>query len=260
MTYTAQGTISREALLREYLPAVRRHALALQVKLPASVDLDDLIQAGTLGLLDAMGRFDPEAGVAFLPFASQRIRGAMVDELRSRDWLPRSVRRSARSVDRALHQLEQRLGRPPEEREVAAELGMTLDDYQSLLGDINNGFLLPYEEMVAESGEPEANAGGPPTPFAALLDGERRELLIEAIEALPEREKTLMGLYYQEELNLKEIGAVLGVSESRVCQLHSQAIGRLRAKLADDVPAAGNTGGGRRQAARPRQTLSPTNP
>lgn len=251
MTYTAQGTISREALLREYLPAVRRQALALQVKLPTSVDLDDLIQAGTLGLLDAMGRFDPEAGVAFLPFASQRIRGAMIDELRSRDWLPRSVRRSARDVDSALHRLEQRQGRPPEEREVAAELGMSLEDYQSLLGDINNGFLLPYEELVAESGEPESGGNGPPTPFAALLDGEHRALLIEAIEALPEREKTLMALYYQEELNLKEIGAVLGVSESRVCQLHSQAVGRLRAKLTDAGPVRGAAGGGRdRQQAR----------
>lgn len=231
MTYTAQGKISQTTLLEEYLPAVRRQALALQVKLPSSIDVDDLIQAGMVGLLDALGRFDPNAGAAFLPFASQRIRGAMIDELRSRDWLPRSVRRSAREVDRVMHRLEQQLGRPPEEREVATELGMSLAEYQELLCDVNNGFLLPFEEMVAESGEPEANDTGPRSPFAALLEGEQRDLLIKAIEALPEREKTLMGLYYQEELNLKEIGEVLGVSESRVCQLHSQAISRLRARL-----------------------------
>jgi RNA polymerase sigma factor for flagellar operon FliA len=231
MTYTAQGKFTQATLLEEYLPAVRRQALALQVKLPSSIDLDDLIQAGMVGLLDALGRFDPNAGAAFLPFASQRIRGAMIDELRSRDWLPRSVRRSAREVDRVMHRLEQRLGRPPEEREVAAELGMSLADYQELLTDVNNGFLLPFEEMVAETGEPEANEAGPRSPFAALLEGEQRDLLIQAIKALPEREKTLMGLYYQEELNLKEIGEVLGVSESRVCQLHSQAISRLRARL-----------------------------
>lgn len=235
MTYTAQGKITQETLLQEYLPAVRRQALALQVKLPSSIDLDDLIQAGTVGLLDALGRFDPNAGAAFLPFASQRIRGAMIDELRSRDWLPRSVRRHARDVESAIHRLTQRLGRPPEEREVAAELGMPLDEYQQLLGDINNGFLLPYEEMVAESGEPAAGDTGARTPFGALLEGEQRELLVRAIEELPEREKTLMGLYYQEELNLKEIGAVLGVSESRVCQLHSQAISRLRSRLAESA-------------------------
>ncbi|WP_116366308.1 RNA polymerase sigma factor FliA [Parahaliea mediterranea] len=233
MTYTAQGKISQEALLEEYLPAVRRQALSLQVRLPAGVDLDDLIQAGTLGLLDALGRFDPNAGTAFLPFANARIRGAMIDELRSRDWLPRSVRRRARELDGVMHQLAQELGRPPQEREVAQALGISLQDYQQLLGDINNGFLLPYEEVVVEDGEPEDSAPQSRTPFGALLEGERRQQLTEAIDALPEREKLLMGLYYQEELNLKEIGAVLGVSESRVCQLHSQAISRLRTRLVD---------------------------
>lgn len=231
--YTAQGKIDQDLLLEQHLPAVRRQALALRVKLPSGIDLDDLIQAGTLGLLDALRRFDPNAGASFATFASQRIRGAMIDELRSRDWLPRSVRRQARALDACVHRLEQRHGRPAEEREIAAELGVSLEEYQQLLVDTNNGHLMPFEEMVEERGEPEAKAGGPLSPFAAVLDGERREHLKAAIEALPEREKLLIALYYQEDLNLKEIGAVLGVSESRVCQLHSQAVSRLRARLAD---------------------------
>lgn len=232
MTYTASGTMDRNTLLQEYLPVVRRQALALQVRLPASIDLDDLIQAGMLGLLDALQRYDATAGTAFLPFASQRIRGSMLDELRTRDWLPRSVRRSARDVDAAVHRLQQRLGRPPEEREVAGELGMALAEYQELLGDINNGFLMPFEHLVEEQGEPEAPGDAEESvQFAALLDGEQRALLVKALQELPEREQTLMTLYYQEELNLKEIGAVLGVSESRVCQLHSQSVSRLRARL-----------------------------
>src|SRR5699024_655603 len=228
--YTAQGKIDQNLLLEEHLPAVRRQALALQVKLPASIDLDDLIQAGTVGLLDALRRFDPNAGASFATFASLRTRGAMIDELRSRDWLPRSVRGQARTLDACVHRLEQRLGRAPEEREIAAEMGIGLDEYQRLLTDTNNGYLLPFEEMVAERGEPEADPGAVPSPFAALLEGERREHLKAAIDALPEREKLLIALYYQEELNLKEIGAVLGVTESRVCQLHSQAVSRLRAR------------------------------
>ncbi|MFC3285428.1 RNA polymerase sigma factor FliA [Litchfieldella rifensis] len=229
--YTAQGKIDQGALLEQYLPIVRRQALALQVKLPASVELDDLIQAGMVGLLDCLARYDAKHGASFTTYASQRIRGAMIDELRSRDWVPRSVRRNARALDEAIRRLEQKLGRAADEREIAAELGIGLDEYHQLLGDANGGQLLPFEELVAEGSEPGAGEGAPPSPFAALLDGERRELLVAAIEQLPEREKLLLGLYYQEELNLKEIGAVLGVSESRVCQLHSQAVSRLRAKL-----------------------------
>ncbi|MDI5922850.1 RNA polymerase sigma factor FliA [Halomonas sp. LR5S13] len=229
--YTAQGKIDQRELLTEYLPMVRRQALALQVRLPASIELDDLIQAGTVGLLEAMGRFNSGQGASFATFANQRIRGAMLDELRSRDWLPRSVRRSARAVDEAVRRLEQQLGRPPEETEIAAELEMPLADYRRLLNDTNSGQLLPFEELMAEGGESRLESRALESPFSRLVDQEKRDQLIQAIEALPEREKLLMALYYQEELNLKEIGAVLGVSESRVCQLHSQAVSRLRAKL-----------------------------
>ncbi|QHD48304.1 RNA polymerase sigma factor FliA [Vreelandella aquamarina] len=228
--YTAQGRIKQSELLTQYMPLVRRQALTLQVRLPASIELDDLIQAGMVGLLEALGRFDAAQGATFATFASQRIRGAMMDELRTRDWLPRSVRRSARAMDDAVRRLEQRLGRPPEEGEIARELEMPLSEYQQLLNDTNSGQLLPFEELVADGGEP-AGDDAQHRPFDQLLDEQQRQTLIEAIEALPEREKLLMALYYQEEMNLKEVGAVLGVTESRVSQLHSQAVSRLRARL-----------------------------
>ncbi|ATH76936.1 RNA polymerase sigma factor FliA [Halomonas sp. KM007] len=231
--YTAQGRIKQSELLTQYMPLVRRQALTLQVRLPASIELDDLIQAGMVGLLEALGRFDAAQGATFATFASQRIRGAMMDELRTRDWLPRSVRRSARAVDETVRRLEQTLGRPPEEVEIARELEMPLSDYQQLLNDTNSGQLLPFEELVADGGEPAGDEGSANRPFEQLLDEQQRHTLIEAIEALPEREKLLMALYYQEEMNLKEVGAVLGVTESRVSQLHSQAVSRLRARLSD---------------------------
>jgi len=232
--YTAQGRIKQNELLTQYMPLVRRQALTLQVRLPASIELDDLIQAGMVGLLEALSRFDATQGATFATFASQRIRGAMMDELRTRDWLPRSVRRSARAVDRAIRQLEQQLGRPPEEHEIALHLEMPLSEYQQLLNDTNSGQLLPFEELVADGSEPVNHEQGN-APFEQLLDGQQRQTLIDAIDALPEREKLLMALYYQEELNLKEVGAVLGVTESRVSQLHSQAVSRLRARLHDDL-------------------------
>ena len=232
--YTAQGRIKQSELLTQYMPLVRRQALTLQVRLPASIELDDLIQAGMVGLLEALGRFDATQGATFATFASQRIRGAMMDELRTRDWLPRSVRRSARAVDSAVRQLEQQLGRAPEENEIANHLEMPLSEYQQLLNDTNSGQLLPFEELVADGGEPVSNELSN-SPFEQLLDGQQRQTLIDAIEALPEREKLLMALYYQEELNLKEVGAVLGVTESRVSQLHSQAVSRLRARLHDSA-------------------------
>ncbi|MCL5255381.1 MAG: RNA polymerase sigma factor FliA [Gammaproteobacteria bacterium] len=232
--YTAQGKLNRESVVQQYYPTVRRQALSLQVRLPAGVDIDDLIQAGLEGLLDALGRFDPQAGVAFSTFAHQRIRGAMIDELRSRDWLPRSVRRTAREVEAAVHKLQQQLGRPPEEREIAGALGMELEDYRKVLLDTNNGLVLSYDEVVTEQDEPHAGDEEQWSPAEALFSGERKALVAQAIAALPEKEKLVMALYYQEELNLKEIGAVLDVSESRVSQLHSQAIKRIRAVVLAD--------------------------
>ncbi|GHC20748.1 RNA polymerase sigma factor FliA [Kushneria pakistanensis] len=232
--YTAQGRIDQRQLLDDYMPLVRRQALSMQVRLPASVELDDLIQAGMLGLLDAFKRFDADQGATFSTYASQRVRGAMIDELRSRDWLPRSVRRSARDIDRAIWKLEQRDGRAPTEREVASELGIELREYQQVLSDTNNGFLMTYEDSSSDEAEASRLSEEIETsldPHDVWIAGAERHELMAAIEALPEREKLMMALYYQEELNLKEIGAVMGVSESRVCQLHGQAVARLRAAL-----------------------------
>ncbi len=196
------------------------------------------LQAGGIGLLNAVERYDALQGTAFTTYAVQRIRGAMLDELRSRDWVPRSVRRHAREVAQVMRQLEQRYGRPASETEVAQTLNISLDEYRQILLDTNNSQLFSYDEWREEHGEnaePMLEGHEEANPLHHLLEGSLRQRVIDAIEALPEREKMVLTLYYQEELNLKEIGAVLDVGESRVSQLHSQAIKRLRARLANDT-------------------------
>ena len=243
--YTAQGTIEKSHLLKQHQPMVRRMALQMLAKLPASVELDDLIQAGMIGLLDASTRYQDNRGAQFETFASQRIRGAMLDELRASDWGSRGLRQSARKVEQAIQALEHRLGRSATEGEIARELKMDLDDYQSLLQDIR-GCQLLYVEDFAQDGESEnpwldrqaRNDDGRldgDDPLAQLLEAGFRHELVDAIAALPERDQLLLNLYYEEELNLREIGAILEVTQSRVCQLHSQAISRLRAKLKDSL-------------------------
>lgn len=229
--YTAQGKIDQRQQIEQHLPMVRRIALSLVVKVPASVELDDLIQAGTMGLLDALNRYRPGDGTPVAAFAAQRIRGAMLDELRSCDWLPRSSRREARAMNETIRQLEQSLGRPPEEHEIAAAMGVSLDKYHDHLADTNSSQLLPFEDMMAEGGEGRLTDHSTDTPHEKFADAEKRRQLAESIEGLPEREKIMMALYYQEDLNLKEIGAVMGITEGRVCQIHSQALRRLRARL-----------------------------
>ncbi|HDL6775290.1 TPA: RNA polymerase sigma factor FliA [Yersinia enterocolitica] len=235
--YTAEGVMDKNSLWQRYVPLVRHEALRLQVRLPASVELDDLLQAGGIGLLNAVERYDALQGTAFTTYAVQRIRGAMLDELRSRDWAPRSVRRNAREVASAMQKVEQRLGRPATEQEVAQNLDIDLTEYRQILLDTNNSQFFSYDEWREEHGEsvePMLEGHEDANPLQHLLEGNLRQRVIEAIEALPEREKMVLTLYYQEELNLKEIGAVLEVGESRVSQLHSQAIKRLRARLNND--------------------------
>nr|WP_223871907.1 RNA polymerase sigma factor FliA [Yersinia pestis] len=236
--YTAEGVMDKNSLWKRYVPLVRHEALRLQVRLPASVELDDLLQAGGIDLLNAVERYDALQGTAFTTYAVQRIRGAMLDELRSRDWAPRSVRRNAREVASAMQQVEQRVGRPATEQEVAQVLDIGLVEYRQILLDTNNSQLFSYDEWREEHGEsvePLLEGHEDANPLKHLLEGNLRQRVIDAIEALPEREKMVLTLYYQEELNLKEIGAVLEVGESRVSQLHSQAIKRLRARLNNDA-------------------------
>jgi len=224
-----------DRLAGQHAPLVRRLALQLVARLPASVELDDLMQAGMLGLLDAARRYREMPDAQFETYATARIRGAMLDELRSQDWLPRSVRSKARRIEQAVHALEQRLGRAPLEAEIARAMGLPLDEYRGLLDDAQGMQILHYEDF-ARAGDGESDwqdrrpaAGG--DPLAHLLAGDLRSALAEAIAALPEREKLLLSLYYEQGLNLKEIGAVMGVTEGRVCQLRTQATARLRARL-----------------------------
>lgn len=232
--YTAQGQIDSQTLINDYMPLVRKQAFKLRINLPASVEVDDLIQAGMTGLLDALGRFDAKEGVSFATFASQRIRGAMIDELRSGDWLPRSVRRSGREIDACVHKLQQSLGRSPTEREVAEEMGLPLEKYQEILLDTNCGLLHSFENLVEENEGVETPDSGIDALIDSLSSAETKEQLIKAIGHLPEREKLLLALYYQEEMTLKEIAAVFEVSEPRISQLHSQALSRLRVGMQEE--------------------------
>jgi len=229
--YTAQGTLEGDRLVEQHLPMVRRIALQLKARLPASVELDDLIQAGTIGLMDAARRYEDNRGARFDTFAGQRVRGAMLDELRAGDWGSRGLRQSGRAVEQAIQALEHRHGRAPTEGEIARELDMALADYQSVLQDIRGCQLLYLEDVAGDDAAPGAGQAED-EPLAQLLAKGLRRQLVEAIASLSEREQLLLGLYYDEGLNLREIGAVLEVSESRVCQLHSQAVSRLRAKVA----------------------------
>jgi len=217
---------------------VRRLGLQLVAKLPASVDLDDLIQAGLIALLNAASRYQEAQGAQFDTYASLRIRGAMLDELRANDWLPRSIRKTSREVESAVHKVEQKLGRAASETEIAAHLNVPLPEYQSMLQDLHGSQLIYYEDFDRSADdEPflDRYCADRSDPLSALLDESLRGALIEAIDTLPEREKRLMSLYYERGLNLREIGAVMEVSESRVCQLHSQAVVRLRAKLREQA-------------------------
>ena len=233
--YNASGKTDKNYLLNEHAPLVKRLAYQLKAKLPPSVEVDDLVQAGMIGLLDAINRYEDNHGAQFETYAVQRIRGSMLDELRNSDWLPRGVRQSMRKVEIAIEQLQQRLGRSPLETEVAKQLKLSLSDYQEMLSDGAGHQLVYYEDFHdAESKEHFLDRYGSDDssdPLQSLLRGDFRTSLIGAIDALPDREKLLMGLYYEQELNLKEIGAVMGVSESRVSQLHTQAVARLRAYL-----------------------------
>jgi RNA polymerase sigma factor for flagellar operon FliA len=233
--YTAKGRLDVDSMLKQYSPLVRRLAHQMIAKLPANVEIDDLIQVGMIGLTDALSRFDAAQGVQFETFATQRIRGAMLDELRGNDYLSRGTRKQQRSIESAVHALEQRLGRVPVESEIAREMGMSLTEYQDLLGKVRGTQLVYLEDMSGDEGDNDFLdrhvVDEQADPLAQLQDQRMRQALVQAIKVLPEREQYVMSMYYEHDMNLKEIAAVLKVTESRVCQLHSQSIARLRVRL-----------------------------
>ncbi len=235
--YTAKGRLDNSSLIRQYSPLVRRLAHQMIAKLPANIEIDDLIQVGLIGLTDALSRFDIGQGVQFETFATQRIRGAMLDELRGGDWMSRGSRRQQREIESAVRKLEQKLGRAPLESEIAIEMGVPLEEYQDLLGKVRGTQLVYLEDMSGDEGDEDFLdrhvADNSNNPMLKLQDHRMREALVAAIKNLPEREQYMMSMYYEHDMNLKEIAVVLKVTESRVCQLHSQAIARLRVKLRD---------------------------
>jgi len=247
-----EGTASsRDLMLMEHLPTVRYLARRIHERLPQHVELDDLISAGVVGLIDAFSKFDHTKKVQFKSYAQFRIRGAILDSLRTLDWSPRELRRKGRAVEEAIRSVTQRVGRAPSELEIAGEMELSLTDYQQLLGDLKGleiGSL--HAERSEDSGDEELTyiPGSPEEdPLFRCLKGEMKQRLADAIDELPEKERMVLTLYYYEELTMKEIGLTLGVVESRVSQIHSSAVLRLRTALAglrnsDSVkPARRNT-------------------
>jgi RNA polymerase sigma factor for flagellar operon FliA len=222
-----------EVVLR-YAPLVKRIAYHLMTRLPPSVQADDLIQAGMIGLIEAARNYDASQGASFETYAGIRIRGAMLDEIRKSDWTPRSLHRKVRQVTEAIRSIERDEGRDARDVEVARRMGIPLDEYHQILQDASGHKVFSLEDLpVGEDSVAEGLSGPIKGPLESIEMEKFREALAEAIGTLPERERLVMSLYYDEELNLREIGAVLGVSESRVCQIHGQAMMRLKSRMAD---------------------------
>lgn len=226
-----QAYPTQEELVSESVGLVKRIACHLAGRLPPTVEFDDLMQAGMIGLLEAAANFDPARGASFETWAGIRVRGAMLDEVRKLDWTPRSVRHKFRQVSEAMRTLEARTGRPAEGREVAAAVGLSIDEYHAVLRDVAGSRLFSLEEAQDDTPTRPAEAPGSEAPDQVLSSLQFKEQLTDAVGRLPERERLVLSLYYEQELNLKEIGAVLEVSESRVCQIHGQALIRLRSMV-----------------------------
>jgi RNA polymerase sigma factor FliA len=233
--YQTAMSFDRDALIEAHLPQVKYIADRLAAKLPPTVERDDLIGAGIVGLLDAVEKFNPSRGVLFKTYAEMRVRGAMLDSLRALDWVPRSMRRRAREVEATFLQIEQEKGTPAAIEEVAARLNLSLPEFQTLLGELRGLTVIGFEEDEDEESNIRARQvqdEQASLPSTLYEQGEMRDKLAKAIDKLAERERQVVALYYLEELTMKEIGAVLGVTESRVSQIHTQAVIRLRAALA----------------------------
>ncbi|MEE8574991.1 MAG: FliA/WhiG family RNA polymerase sigma factor [Thermodesulfobacteriota bacterium] len=228
----------KDELIMKYAPLVKIIALRLAMRLPSHIELDDLINVGIAGLLESIGRFDSKKGVKIETFLSFRIKGAMLDELRRMDWMPRSLRQKAKTLEWKLSECESKLGRRPTDVDMSEFLGIEIEEYHKLLNDANSVAVFSLEDMgFSESGSERnileciADPQGV-DPVETLNLKQRKAALGSAIDKLAEKERTVLTLYYYEDMNLKEIGAVIGVTESRVCQLHSQAIHKLKGKVA----------------------------
>lgn len=237
--YTDQN--ARDQLILNYAPLVKYVAGRMSAALPSHVDEADLISYGLLGLINAVERFDPKRRIKFETYAVTRIKGAIIDELRSMDWVPRSVRARAREIERTSVELEHKLHRAPTDEEMARALGMTVSEFQDSITQIANSSLVALDEMWSNPAGGEGMSlidtigdSNASDPAAAIGETETRIALADAIAGLPEREKIVVSLYYYEGLTLREIGEVLGVTESRVSQLHTKAVLRLRGRLSDD--------------------------
>ena len=236
------AVVNSEQLLMEQLPQVKYIARRIHERLPQHVPFDDLLHAGIVGLIDAMHKFDTSKNVRFASYAKFRIRGAILDSLRDMDWSPRDLRRKARQLEATIQKLQTELGHSPSEPELAKAMGMSLEEFQHMLDELRGLEVGSLQIESLEDGR-ETDLGetlpGPPDqdPLTLYLRGERKQMLADAITQLPEREQQVLALYYQEELTMKEVGAVLGVGESRVSQIHSMAVARLRSILAHNRPA-----------------------
>lgn len=217
-------------LIEQHTELVKKIAYHLIARLPASVLVDDLVQSGMIGLLEAARNFDSTKGASFETFAGIRIRGAMLDEMRRGDWVPRSVHKNSRSISCAIADVEKRTGRDAQEADIAKQLNVSLSEYQQMLRDVNCAKLVSYEDLVGSEDSAKLEPGSEDSTFIEVSESQFSSNLVAMIKELPEREALVLSLYYDEELNLKEIGLVLEVSESRVSQIHSQALHRLKAK------------------------------
>jgi RNA polymerase sigma factor for flagellar operon FliA len=230
----------RDALINETLPLIKHIAHRVATRLPSNIEMRDLINAGVLGLLDAIEKFEPERNVKFKTYAEVRIRGAILDSLRNLDWAPRSLRKKSKDLEKIYADLTQKLGRPASDEEVSEAMGEDIEDFHALVDQLH-GLTIGSFENLSDSEDSENYINyypddGSNDPYAKFESSELTTLLAEAIEDLPEKERLVLSLYYYEEFTMKEIGALLGVNESRVSQLHTKATLRLRGKLAKVVP------------------------
>jgi len=231
-------TENREEVIKRYSPMIKYVANRIAMRLPPHIEVDDLISVGVLGLMDAISKYDSSRGAKFKTYAEFRVRGAILDELRAMDWVPRSIRQKASNVDKVVQTLQAKLSRSPEDEEVAKEMGISLDQFHDTLNETKSIPIFSLEDLgiAKESGEQQSlldclagKADADPQTQIRLI--ELKEIIAKAIDALPEKERLMVSLYYYEELTMKEIGAVLEITESRVSQIHSKAVYRLRTKL-----------------------------